>query len=487
MSLLHDLQRISGSLNLPSWLHVRFVKAGHVTLQTSPPVLWDDCHLDFRLEPVITAETLALLPDDHAVVLGTTHVAPALREELRDREVGYLDLAGNFRAVCWTRRLYVETPYIEARPKASAPPIGKWHRGRASRVVRALLSGPRPEEAGLIQWGSQRDLVHLMATLGGDVSSGATPLEEMTAELVTLLGGVEGKVGGTVEDLLAADLRLREQGFVRVEAGSGLGLAERLRHAQVEGLDRWERLVYGYYGGLARTLGRSCSKCGKPLRWMRAAGTSPEHRWVVTALRRTPNLFYDRAEARCPCTHENVTEALSSNLPPTEALVSRVLKSLESEGLVRLDRDGRNQRILLPDWARLFRHWAQRYGMADHRARRYWWPGSHELLAEQIKETGYVAAATGSLAARLRRGESLGPSLEVYVRGALDFAEEAGLQEESRGTLVLLEPNDDGVFWQRRDDDSGLSSVSDLQLALDLWHGPPRSRQVAEAIVEESL
>jgi len=66
----------------------------------------------------------------------------------------------------------------------------------------------------------------------------------------------------------------------------------------------------------------------------------------------------------------------------------------------------------------------------------------------------------------------------------VDVAREQGWPVGDGGRLVLMKPFYRDSVWPGVRQIDGLPVVSDLQLALDLWHYPLRGREQAEHILQ---
>lgn len=173
------------------------------------------------------------------------------------------------------------------------------------------------------------------------------------------------------------------------------------------------------------------------------------------------------------------------------ATVTRSIRGLERRRVVQVRRPGRDSEIRLTDARALFTLWTGAYDWTRNHC-----VAVHAPVGDPLRFMRRLTSTLGPhrWALTLQSGASLVAPLATWERihayvdvpgpeALMDIAERAGWPVSGEGRLVLMRPYYRDSVWHnvRKVDD--LPVVSDLQLALDLWHYPLRGREQAEHIV----
>jgi hypothetical protein len=189
--------------------------------------------------------------------------------------------------------------------------------------------------------------------------------------------------------------------------------------------------------------------------------------------------------------HRFTQRELATNTGVDEALVSRVVRELEREGLVDRDENGAvkasNPNLLLDGWA-------EAYSFTKHRII----PGFIaertsdavlKTLAESFKGDRVTYAATGLAGAWLLTHFANFRITTFYLREtpSRTLLEKIKFTEQKRGGNVwLVVPNDEGVF-EGATEQEGVQCVHPVQVYLDLKGHPERAKEAGEALRKEYL
>jgi hypothetical protein len=173
------------------------------------------------------------------------------------------------------------------------------------------------------------------------------------------------------------------------------------------------------------------------------------------------------------------------------ATVSRIVRELERYQVVRVRRVGRESEIRLTNARGLFALWTGAYEWKQNqivvvqapvgdplrflrRSKDAFWPHKWALTLQ----------SGASLVAPHATWERIHAYVDVESVGELsEIAEKQGWPLGDEGRLVLLRPYYRDSVWHGVREIQGLPVVSDLQLALDLWHYPLRGREQAEHLI----
>jgi hypothetical protein len=180
---------------------------------------------------------------------------------------------------------------------------------------------------------------------------------------------------------------------------------------------------------------------------------------------------------------------------------SRVLRALERRQLVERVDVGRAARIRVTESAALFRAWTERYDWTRNPGLAVAAPVSDPIdfvatlgRALRRRRPPVRAVLTLQAGAALVTPHAKWDTVHVYVdlatsSAVASLARTLGWRPSKQGRLVLMRPYYRRTVWEgtHRGKQSGLPRVSDLQLALDLWHYPVRGREQAEVVLAERL
>lgn len=174
------------------------------------------------------------------------------------------------------------------------------------------------------------------------------------------------------------------------------------------------------------------------------------------------------------------------------ATVSRIIRELQRSGVVDVRRPGRESRIVLTDSHGLFMLWVNAYDWTkNHRIT------VHAPIGDPIR---FVKRSKGSfgkqkwaltmhVGAALIAPNAVWERLHVYIDAEsadqlVALANLQGWDVAREGKLVLMKPYYRESVWHNMQYVGDLPVVSNLQLALDLWHYPLRGREQAEHLIE---
>ena len=166
--------------------------------------------------------------------------------------------------------------------------------------------------------------------------------------------------------------------------------------------------------------------------------------------------------------------------------VSALIGRMVNDGYAR----NRVDLINLAEPDRLLDDWAAHYRF-DRHARSYWalamntYDQGLEKLGAALQAQGITYAHTGWSGAHLRSPHATPDTLMAYVDRMPETL--AGVYPtEKQGNVVLIVPQDEGVFQFTNPSDYG-PVVSDAQLYIDLCRMPGRAREQADALRHERL
>jgi len=188
-----------------------------------------------------------------------------------------------------------------------------------------------------------------------------------------------------------------------------------------------------------------------------------------------------------PMTQREIAQATDMD----EGFTSRIVSKLEEDDLIFRQDDGA---IAVRDPNLLLDAWREDYDFSKHRILRGHAPArSGEALLGQLSERldkeGLRYAATG-LAAAWRMTRFAGfriVTLYLSEGPGRTVLERLGVREGPQGSnLWLVVPNDQGVFHGASDQE-GVRCVHPVQVYLDLFAHPERSKEAAEELRTEYL
>ena len=112
-------------------------------------------------------------------------------------------------------------------------------------------------------------------------------------------------------------------------------------------------------------------------------------------------------------------------------------------------------------------------------------PRGLEVLVSKLSQGLAEAVVTGSLAAQSWAPLAGARLAQVYVPDLARAREVLGLREVERGAnVMLLEPHDPAALWGSARAESGLRVAAVCQVVADLWSGPGRGPQEAQALLQ---
>lgn len=216
------------------------------------------------------------------------------------------------------------------------------------------------------------------------------------------------------------------------------------------------------------------------------------------AVRRSFDAFTDRsslvARTLLERRHRGRTwgvRELASSAGVGPATVTRVIRELTRLEVVRVRRSGRESEIHLTNARGLFDAWTEAYDWTDNQSVSVVAPiGDPLRFLRRSKEVFRTRrwALTLQAGASLIAPHAAWERIHVYVRvegvaDLLKIADQHGWTVVEEGKLILLRPYYRDSVWDGEREIDGLPVVSDLQLALDLWHYPVRGREQAEHLL----
>ena len=174
-----------------------------------------------------------------------------------------------------------------------------------------------------------------------------------------------------------------------------------------------------------------------------------------------------------------------------EALVSRLIHRIESDGLITRDAAGavkpKDPNVLLDAWHEAYsfkKHQIIEGFVAERNS-----DVIFHRLSQHFKKNAIKYAATGLAGAWLLTHFANFRVVTIYLkaRPSQDLFNELRFKEQDRGGNVwLVVPNDEGVFTGSSEMD-GMSVAHPLQVYLDLKGHPERAKEAAEVIRQQYL
>lgn len=172
-------------------------------------------------------------------------------------------------------------------------------------------------------------------------------------------------------------------------------------------------------------------------------------------------------------------------------LVNKVVTHLREEAWLTLQEDGR---FFVSDPAGLLQMWAKEYRFDHHRQISYFTRLKGKALTQMLSDLrlsdGKAAYAVFS-AAEIDAPNVRQNKVWLYVNeAALDDLEKiiGSKQVDSGANLIVLVPDDDGVFYKRRPEEPwSLGRTNPIQTWLDLKNVGGRGEEAAEALMEQCL
>src|SRR5688572_27886116 len=174
-------------------------------------------------------------------------------------------------------------------------------------------------------------------------------------------------------------------------------------------------------------------------------------------------------------------------------LVNKVARHLREEAFVEEAPNG----IRLRDPLKLLFAWRDAYRFDRHERRAYFTllkgKELRSALASLGSQTGGHAAYAAFSAADFQAPHVRQPKTWLYVRGKETPRVERLVEAkpvDSGENLVVLIPDDDGVFYLADDNRTGetrMACTNAVQTYIDLWHCGGRGEEAAEALLEQRL
>jgi len=183
----------------------------------------------------------------------------------------------------------------------------------------------------------------------------------------------------------------------------------------------------------------------------------------------------------------NQTE-LADKTAVSESHASRMVARMVAADYVRRDKD----KLRVVDPNRLLDDWAAAYRFDRHRRSRFGLAMGEYLqglrkFRQEMQRQSIRFALTGWSAAYLNAPYGIPDSIVAYVdRLTGDIPFRALHPVESKGNVLLLLPNDEGVFQFTQPGEFG-ESVADVQAYLDLRSLPGRAAEQADVLREKRL
>ncbi|MGA9453797.1 MAG: type IV toxin-antitoxin system AbiEi family antitoxin [Verrucomicrobiia bacterium] len=172
-------------------------------------------------------------------------------------------------------------------------------------------------------------------------------------------------------------------------------------------------------------------------------------------------------------------------------LVNKVVRHLRDEAFVEKLPDG-GFKLRAP--LELLTAWRDAYRFDRHQQRNYFTPLQSRRLQEALTKleslTGGYAAYAAFSAADFQAPHVRQSKTWLYV--ASDWEEKFCKEVEAKlvdsgENLVVLIPDDDGVFYLREGEGDRLACTSPVQTYVDLFHCGGRGEEAAEALLEQNL
>ncbi|MFO7870121.1 MAG: type IV toxin-antitoxin system AbiEi family antitoxin [Kiritimatiellia bacterium] len=183
-----------------------------------------------------------------------------------------------------------------------------------------------------------------------------------------------------------------------------------------------------------------------------------------------------------------VQSELAEHAMVSPGYVSSLVSKMLDADYIR--RDKKKLRVVAPD--RLLDDWASRYRFDRHKRSRFAMSMGEYLqglrkFQQEMRRQDIRFAFTGWSAAYLRSPYGVPDAIVAYVeRLAAGMPFRALQPVESQGNVLLLLPQDEGVFQFVQEGEFG-SMVADVQCYLDLLNLPGRAGEQAEVLREKRL
>jgi hypothetical protein len=219
----------------------------------------------------------------------------------------------------------------------------------------------------------------------------------------------------------------------------------------------------------------------------------------TTAVSRSFDPFADRSSLvartilESPDHHDRVwgVRELAESAGVGPATVTRAIRALERYQVVHVRRVGRESEIRLTDAHALFTLWTGAYDWKKNQSITVQAPiGDPQRFLRRANNVfeSWRWAVTLQAGASLVAPHATWERIHMYVDVASaeelpGIAERQGWPIGDEGRLILMKPYYRDSVWHGAREIQSLPVVSNLQLALDLWHYPLRGREQAEHII----
>jgi hypothetical protein len=209
--------------------------------------------------------------------------------------------------------------------------------------------------------------------------------------------------------------------------------------------------------------------------------STPESARVVRALLVPENggKTWTQREMRVHC-HPNVSLGL----------VNKVVRHLRDEAFIESTDDG----FRLRDPLKLLFAWRDAYRFDRHQPRRYFTlkkgPALREALLSLESVAGSQIAYCAFSAADFQAPHVRQPKTWLFVGTEWEEEFAAATQAkvvDSGDNLMVLLPNDPGVFYLPESEGERLACTNPVQTYVDLWHCGGRGQEAAAALLEQKL
>lgn len=172
-------------------------------------------------------------------------------------------------------------------------------------------------------------------------------------------------------------------------------------------------------------------------------------------------------------------------------LVNKVVLYLREQAFLA---DGRDGGFHVQDYPGLLAAWRAAYRFDRHVRRGYFTLKTGRQLTECLQSlgaiTGLHAAYASFSAAEFQAPHVRQPKIWLFVAAEYEeaFAEATEAKPVDSGeNLVVLIPEDNGVFYQQEVEGDRLACTNPIQTYVDLLHCGGRGQEAAEALLEQNL
>jgi hypothetical protein len=172
-------------------------------------------------------------------------------------------------------------------------------------------------------------------------------------------------------------------------------------------------------------------------------------------------------------------------------LVNKVVRHLRDEAFIQELADGG---FKLRDPLGMLTAWREAYRFDRHQRRNYFTLLQGLRLQQQLESLESVTGGHGVYAA-FSAAEFQAPHVrqpKTWLFVGAEWEDEFGEAIEAKPVdsgenLVVLIPDDDGVFYLQEGEAGRLACTNPVQTYVDLWHCGSRGKEAAEALLEQNL